>query len=466
VRDAEDLAGIQLDTSPEVRLRFSRDAWPRLRKLDQLGRDAPVVSAVACPRSVEEVARILRGAGASRRPIIPVGLRSNVVGGILPRGDEIALDLSGLDQIEAVDERALTVRAQAGVRGSELEEHLAARGLTLGHYPQSLALSSVGGWIATASSGIASTLYGSIERHLLGLVVALADGTLIEIPSWPRAAVGPALAQIFVGSEGTLGVVCTATLSVRRTPERRILESFALPSFQIGLELTREIIQTGITPAVLRLYNRAEATRFLAEDVGSLLIVVHEGPAEIVRAEHRRVRAECEASKGRSLGSEAATRWWDHRFDPGRLFTYAEHPNRVADAVEVAASWSRLARLSTRLEQELGPLAAEFHMHVSHLYPSGASLYLILYLDDTSPKAVLAKYDRAWATAMSICLEERAALSHHHGVGLTRLPYLAQTLGSGAELLRRLKTGLDPNGILNPGKLAPTDNSERHAAWT
>jgi alkyldihydroxyacetonephosphate synthase len=466
VKGTQDLAGIQLDTSRELRLRCSRDAWPRVRKLDQLGRTVPVVSAVACPGSAEEVACILRGASTSRQPIIPVGLRSGVVGGVLPRGDEIALDLSGLDHIEAVDECALTVRAQAGVRGSELEEHLAARGLTLGHYPQSLALSSVGGWIATASSGMASTLYGSIERHVLGLVIALADGTLVEIPSWPRAAVGPALAQIFVGSEGALGVVCTATLSVRRRPEKRLLESFALPSFQMGLELTREIIQAGITPAVLRLYNGAEATRFLAEDVGSLLIVAHEGPAELVQAEHSRVRADCEASNGRWLGSEPATRWWDHRFDPGRLFGYAEHPNRIADAIEVAGSWSGLVRLSARLEEKLRPLATEFHMHASHLYPSGASLYLILYLDDTSPEAVLAKYDRVWTTAMSICLEEGAALSHHHGVGLARLSYLAQTLGSGAELLRRLKMALDPMGILNPGKLAPTNESERHVVRT
>jgi alkyldihydroxyacetonephosphate synthase len=462
--DVESVAGIQLDTRDEVRLRCSRDAWPRVRKLEQLGQEVPFVAAVVRPESTEAVAQILRDAAASRRRIIPVGLRSGVVGGVVPLGDEIALDLSRLNRIEAVDEYALTVRAQAGVRGSVLEEYLATRGLTLGHYPQSLALSSVGGWIATASSGFASTLYGSIERRLLGLTVALSDGTLIEIPCWPRSAVGPDLAQIFVGSEGVLGVICSATLSVNRAPERRILESFALPSFSVGLELTREIIQCGITPATLRLYNRDEAGRFLAEYVGALLIVAHEGPVELVDAASRQVRALCKAVNGRSLGPEPAASWWKHRFDPGRLFSYAEHPNRIADAVEMAASWSTLERLSSRLEQELRPLATEFHLHASHFYSSGASLYLILYLDDTSPEAVLAKYDRAWATAMSVCLEEGAALSHHHGVGLARLPYLTQALGSSAEVLRRLKTALDPTGLLNPGKLVPTGETEGHVA--
>jgi alkyldihydroxyacetonephosphate synthase len=458
------LAGIELDTRPEVRLRCSRDAWPRVRKLEQLGREVPVVAAVVRPESMEAVAEILRDASATGRTIIPIGLRSGVVGGVLPRGDEIALDLSRLDRIEAMDECALTIRAQAGVRGSVLEEYLNARGLTLGHYPQSLAISSVGGWIATASSGIASTLYGSIERRLLGLTVALADGTLVEIPSWPRSAVGPNLAQIFVGSEGALGVVCSATLSVQRAPKRRILESFALPSFQVGLDLTREVIQTGITPATLRLYNQDEAGRFLAGDVGALLIVAHEGPAELVDAEHRLVRAACEAVDGRSLGSEPAERWWKHRFEAGRLFSYSEHPNRIADAVEMAASWSALGRLSTRLEQKLRPLATEFYLHASHFYSSGASLYLILYLDGTSPEAVLAKYDRTWATAMTVCLEEGAALSHHHGVGLVRLPYIAQALGSSAEVLRRLKNALDSAGTLNPGKLVPTDGADGRAA--
>jgi alkyldihydroxyacetonephosphate synthase len=140
--DVATLAGIQLDTRHEVRLRCSRDAWPRVRKVEQLGREVPVVAAVVRPESMEAVAQILREASASGRRIIPVGLRSGVVGGVLPRGDEIALDLSSLDRIEEMDECALTIRAQAGVRGSVLEKYLNARALTLGHYPQSLAISA------------------------------------------------------------------------------------------------------------------------------------------------------------------------------------------------------------------------------------------------------------------------------------------------------------------------------------
>lgn len=445
---------LPLDRSEEARRRCSRDAWPRLRKLEQAGCEPPLVAGVVRVRSSSDVARVLAAASGLGRPVLPVGLCSGIVGGLQPRGDEIAVDLSGVDRIEALDEQTLTVRVGAGVRGSVLESMLAARGLTTGHYPQSVGLSSVGGWIATASSGITSTLHGSVERRVLGVEVALADGTLVETPAWARASVGPNWTQLFVGSEGALGVICSAMLGILREPASRRFQAFAMPSFEAGLDAVRGALQEGLVAAVARLYNAEEAARFVGEPVPALLLLVHEGVPAMVATEARLLSGRCRELGGRRLDPRYARRWWRHRYDAHHLFAYSEQPGSIADAIEVAASWTALDPLLRGLEGALRPLVSGLHIHASHFYVHGASLYLTFFLDAESPLEAVESYDRVWANAMSICLEAGGAISHHHGIGVVRLPWLCPALGSAAEVLRRVKAGLDPDGILSPGKLA------------
>jgi alkyldihydroxyacetonephosphate synthase len=396
-------------------------------------------------------------------PIRPVGLRSGVCGGLSADGDEIALDLSGMDSVYEIDPTSLVVRAGAGIDGRRLEAALGEHGLTLGHYPQSLNISSLGGWIATRASGIASTRHGSIERRLLGLEVALADGTLISTPAWPRASAGPDLAQLFVGSEGALGVVCSATLRVLRQPAARTFAAYELPSFGAGLELLREAMQDGLVPAVARLYNPAEASRFVPDPGGALLLLVHEGLPELGDVEAQLFERRVHAAGGAALGEEIARRWWDARFDASHLFDYAQRPGGVADAIEVAARWGTVGRLAERLEDALGPLATTLHVHASHLYGDGASLYAIVFLDADDPRGAVDLYDRAWAAAMETCLKEGAAISHHHGIGRVRAPFLADALGSQHDLLRRIKASLDPDARLSTGALGL---GAREEVWT
>jgi alkyldihydroxyacetonephosphate synthase len=444
----ETLGGLRIDVSADTRTRLSVDAWPRAAKLARLDAQHPVVAGVVAPASAEEVCAVLAEASRLGQRVIPVGLRSGVCGGIVPDGDEIALDLSRLDTIEELDDRSLTVRCQAGVRGSDLEQFLGEQGLTLGHYPQSLDLSSVGGWIATRASGTASTRYGSIEDRLLGVRVALADGTLVETPPAPRSSVGPDLAQLFAGSEGALGVICAATLRVQPLPEARAFESWAFPSFTAGLDTIRCCLRDGLAPAVVRLYDPEEAMRFHDLHGQALLVLVHEGLSEIVETERRLVADRVSRFDGVCIGSEAALTWWDRRFDATHLFDYTDRPGGIADALEVATDWTRLPRLVERIEREIRPLCTTLHLHSSHAYPTGASLYAIVYLDASDDRAALALYDRVWETAMVICLQEGAAISHHHGIGRVRRPWVEEALGSSAPVMYAVRRALDPVGIL------------------
>ena len=447
------LGGLPVDESPEARRACSLDAWPRARKLEQAGMPLPLCAGVVRPTSAEAVALVLEDAGKRGVSLLPVGLRSGIVGGLSCTGDEVAIDLSRVDRIVAIDETALIVRVEAGVRGSTLEDAIRPRGLTVGHYPQSFDISSIGGWIATRSSGIASTGYGSIEQRLLGLRVALGDGTLVETPSWPRASVGPNLAQMFVGSEGALGVICEATLSVRRIPPVRRLATWGFPSFASGLEGVRAAIQDGIKPAVARLYERAEAGRFTTSPPGALLVVVHEGVEDAVAVEASLAGERFAIHEASPLPESVARHWWNGRFDASALLSYSERPGSVADAIDIAADWSTIGALVARLETELRQHATAVHVHASHFYETGASAYLTLYLDEDGPLGAVRALDRVWELAMEACLDAGAAIAHHHGVGAVRLPWLPAALGSSSELLRRIRKALDPDGLLARNRL-------------
>jgi alkyldihydroxyacetonephosphate synthase len=452
---ADRLGGVAVDRSRAAREAGSGDAWPRDRKLEHAGRRPPLFAGVVRPASSEEVGAVLAAATAAGVRLVPVGLGSGICGALSPRGDEIALSLSGLDRILSVDEESLLVTAEAGVRGDVLAATLERRGLSLGHDPQSLGISTVGGWVATRSSGIASTRYGGIEDHVRGLVVALADGTPVELPAWPRASLGPDLVPLFVGSEGTLGVICAATLVVHRRPQRRLLEAWTLPSYAAGLEALRRTIQDAVQPAVARLYNRSEARRFVDGDVAALLLLAHEGRDGVVRAEQAVCAEHIVAQGGRGPVADPAVRWYARRHDASRLMSYSDNPGSVADAIEVAVDWSRAPQLAAHLEAELGPLCTELHLHSSHFYRQGASTYAILYIDADGPEAAIERYDEAWELAMDICLRAGAAIGHHHGVGRVRLPWLGQALGSSARLYASVRGALDPAGILSPERLTP-----------
>jgi alkyldihydroxyacetonephosphate synthase len=402
------------------------------------------------------VVAVLALCNEARVPVTPVAGRSGVCGASVPVFGGVSLDLCALSGVREVDDTSLIVDVGAGTFGTDLEAELRPTyGVTLGHWPQSVELSTVGGWLACRSAGQYSNRYGKIEDMVIGLDVALADGRVVQTGGWPRAAVGPDLTQLFVGSEGTMGVITGSRLRVHPVPpeERRL--AFGFDSFADGLDTCRRILRRGATPAVLRLYDEAESARTFDENDTCALIILDEGDPMLIDATAQVVAQECSAAQ--RLDPSLVERWLEHRNDVSALGALARH-HIVVDTIEIAARWSALGPIYddavSRLRSIDGTLAASAHQ--SHAYSDGACIYFTFAGRGPSPDDLdwaEAYYTRAWRAVMEATTAKGGAISHHHGVGLNRARFLAPALGAAFETLVDLKAALDPRGILNPGKL-------------
>lgn len=435
----------------------SRDWWPLAMVWATEGRVGQVAGAIARPTRVEEVAAVLRTCNEARIPVTPAAGRSSVVGGTVPVHGGVLLDLTGLSGIEEVDETSGIVTVLAGTFGDAFEDELQARhGLTVGHWPQSMALSTVGGWLACRGAGQLSNRYGKIEDIVLGLEVVLADGTVLRTGGQPRQAVGPDLTHLFVGAEGTLGVITRAWLQAWPTPQHRASGAWSFPTFSAALDAMRRIIQRGAPAAVLRLYDGIESQRtFGVELTDNVLLAYDEGDPTMVGATMAVVDAECAAA--RRLDDDLVERWFGHRNDVAALEGLISK-GYVVDTMEISAPWSALDAIYEAATEALrslpGTLAASAHQ--SHSYLTGACLYFT-FAAQVEPDARERYYVDAWDAGTRAVLANGGSLSHHHAVGLNRARFMPEALGSGLDVLASLKAALDPNGICNPGKLGLPD---------
>ena len=451
---AEIVGAEAVTTDPERLAAHAHDLWPISAKQYLQGRHPHRPEAVVRVSGAAQVASVLAWAARRGVPITPRGLGSGVTGASVPLRGGVVLDLSPLDALTDLDETDLTVTVQAGIRGDVLEDELTRRGYTLGHSPQSLALSSAGGWVATRATGQFSSRYGGIEDLVASMTVVLATGETVVLAQRPRAAVGPDLKHLFLGAEGTLGVVTEVTFRIFPRPEHQVVEALRFADLPSGLHAMRHISQAGLRPFLVRLYDQDEAR--LAMDDGSFdgcaLLLGCEGLRAVAEAEQDAALACCGRFGAERLGPGAARRWMDHRYDVSALEAVLRHPGGLVETIEVAHSWSRILDTYIELKTALAPLAGVLG-HFSHVYTHGTSLYLILIGQAGDDDAATERIDRIWSTAMEVALAQGAAISHHHGVGIARLPYVRRALGEAATVLGRVKAALDPAGVLNPGKL-------------
>ncbi len=443
----------------------SRDWWPLAMVWALDDQVAALAAAVARPTSVEEVQAVLGVCADAGVPVTAAAGRSGVCGASVPVHGGLLLDLCAVTGIVALDATSMVLDVAAGTFGDVLEEELrATHGVTLGHWPQSVALSTVGGWLACRSAGQYSTRYGKIEDIVVGLDVVLADGRLVHTGGPPRAAVGPDLTQVFVGSEGTLGVITGARLRVHPAPpaERRVAFGFA--SFGAGLDACRRIVQRGATPAVLRLYDAVEGARSFQTDADvHPLLVLDEGDPTLIDAVLGIVRQECRDA--RELDDELVGRWLEHRNDVSALQALVTR-GYIVDTMEIAARWRDLPAIYDSATEALRALDSTLvaSAHQSHAYTDGACLYFS-FAGQPAPDDREAYYRSAWDAATRAVLARGGALSHHHGVGLNRARFVGEALGEGAAVLADLKAALDPRGILNPGKLGLASPFGPSPAW-
>ena len=448
----------------DARAEAGRDWWPVAIGWAVDGQVPSRPAVVVRPADATQVAGVLALCNEARVPVTPAAGRSGVCGASIPLFGGVALDLCGLAGVVDVDDESLVADIRAGTFGPDVESTLrAGSGLTLGHWPQSMDLSTVGGWLACRGAGQYSNRYGKIEDMVIGLEVVLADGRVVRTGGHgPRSATGPDLTQLFVGSEGTLGVITEGRFRVHPVPEGEGRRTFGFATFADGLDACRRILRRGASPAVLRLYDTTESGRSFEQPDTNLLVVLDEGDPGLVEATLAVVDHECRGSE--PLDVALVERWLGHRNDVSALAPLWR-AGIVVDTVEIAGRWRALPGLYGAVLEALagveGTLVASSHQ--SHAYTDGACLYFTFAgrppadLPPPEHRAWVAGYYRqAWDEVTRATMDAGGAISHHHGIGINRARFLPGALGAGFEVLTSLKQALDPRGILNPGKLGLT----------
>jgi len=431
--------------------------------------------AVVRPRTHEQVQAVLGACAEAGAAVVPFGGGTSVVGGLEAEragfAAVVSLDLGAMDAVEAVDERSLTAVLQPGLRLPEADRALRAHGLTLGHAPQSYEWATVGGCVATRSAGQSSTGHGRIEANVLAVRCATPAGELATL-GVPASAAGPALRELVVGSEGVLGVITRVALRVRPLPAARRYEGWVARSFADGVEALRALVQAGPAPDVARLLDETETrvslalaapggparraglavTRALGYGDGCLLVLGWEGGGGARRRAARRL---LRGAGALPLGAGLGEAWAAARFAAPHLRDDLLDRGVLVETLETAASWTALepvrGAVAGALRGALGrPLVG---CHVSHLYPTGASLYFTVLAarDRDDP---VGQWRRAKAAASDAIVAAGATITHHHAVGRDHAPWLHAEAGPlGHELLRAVKERCDPAGVMNPGVL-------------
>ena len=458
----------------------------------RMGDLAAAPDAVLYPRGTNEVLLVLSFASDRNIAVVPYGGGTSVVGGVTGNseafGSAIAVDLSGMDRLIDVDPVAQTATAEAGIYGPALEKALQAKGVTLGHYPQSFEFSTLGGWIAHRGAGQQSGRYGRAEDWLVGARLATPRG-LLSTNDFPASAAGPDLTGLIAGSEGLFGIITEAAVRVHPVPEASDYRGYLFRDFAGGAAAIRQAAQEDLSAAMLRLSD-AEETRFyraynalgrpaglsqkltaaylkMREFTDSACAVIAGFEGDKCSAVQSRKRFDEIAKKlgALSLGTKPGERWREGRFHGPYLRDPMMDRGLGVDTLETAASWTKLdglcAAVRTALETAIRetvprPGARGIVMcHISHSYPDGANLYFTFIF----PRALdgdIAQWRKIKSAASDAIAANGGTISHHHGVGEDHLPWIAGEKGElGIDVLRAIKHALDPKGILNPGKLIP-----------
>jgi len=490
----------QMSSDRRTRLQhcFGKSYRDLLRaRAGQIGR-APDM--VLFPHSQDEVELIVRAADQHGVKVIAFGGGTNIVGGVevspVVRGMAVSVSLRRMNKVLRIDETSLVATIEAGILGPELEAALNQAGYSLGHFPDSFEFSTLGGWLATRSAGMQSDRWGKIEDMVVSLTMATPVGT-IRTPVVPKAATGPDLNQLIVGSEGTLGIITEATMQIHRRLGSEY-RGLLVPDFETGVKLLRRCLSDDCLPSTMRLSCPDETklgfamkpqsspwkqwvqragkvwlslTSGIRMEEACLMILGFEGDAAQIAAKRAQVLARARELGAVDLGTSTGARWFAGKYDYPYLRDFVMERGGMADVTETAVVWADLLPVYQKVKQALrGCLAREgfpgyVGCHISHTYPSGACLYFT-FAAAQEPGRELEQYLHAKRTAVEAIVESGAALSHHHAIGYEHLLWLERSLGmTGVRALRGLKAALDPNNVCNPGKLLPGPEAALDQYW-
>lgn len=449
---------------------------------------------VIYPESEKDVSAIIGEASERDVIVIPFGGGSNIAGCLEAKDQTgrmiVSLDMKRMDKVLRVDGVSCSAHIQAGVMGPHLEKQLNASGMTLGHFPDSFEYSSLGGWIATRSAGMQSDKYGKIEDMVLSLRMVTPSGTIVT-RTVPKSSNGIDVNHLCIGSEGILGVITEAAMQVHRLPECRDFYGYLFPDFESGVEAVNMCVEKECPPMITRLNDPMKtelsfaykskstgAKVYLAKAVKayinskkrfksgkiSLMITAFEGDRKKFNEHRKNVHAIYKRFGAFRLGTDPGRAFEKSKYDFPHLRDYVMNRNIMADVSETTTVWSNILPLYYKTMDKIEKAIIEtdsksfLGCHVSHTYHSGASLYFTFGCTQF-PGREIEQYLYIKKSAEDAFIENGATLSHHHAVGYEHLPWITEDISeTGVKAVKSLKSGLDPKGVMNPGKIIPPDD--------
>jgi alkyldihydroxyacetonephosphate synthase len=454
---------------------------------------------VVYPADEAEVQKVVDAAVAANVVIIPFGGGSNIAGSLEPRGDEkrvvLSLDMGRLNQVIDIDEESGLARIQAGAQGPDLEEQLNAKGWTIGHFPDSFTHSTLGGWVATRSSGMQSDKYGDIADIARGLRVVRPGATLVIRPI-PSSSTGPSVREMIVGSEGRLGVITEVTAQVHRVPEKRDVYAYFFPTWEAGIAAMQDISESDATPSITRISDARETgfslatskeskgmQKFLAGTVLPTLMkskgwklddiclsfIGYEGGEKHAELQKKLVDKIVKKHGGMGVGTGPGVLYDQKKFDTPYLRDFLLDRGAAGDVSESSMPWSKVnqvhdevVRAAQKAYDEIG-VKGWIMSHLSHSYNTGACLYFTFafVMGDKNP---LGEYDAVKSAIQQAFIDNGGSLSHHHGVGLEHAPWMEQDISpEGVKVLSGLLSSADPGENFNPRKIIADPGVVGHA---
>ncbi|MFH1927640.1 MAG: FAD-binding oxidoreductase [Chloroflexota bacterium] len=463
-----ELAGIvgrdHVITAEADRAIYGVDYFWLPRLLIDRGRLPPLPDVVVLPGTVEEVSALVKLANLYHIPVVPWGGGSGSQGGTTPLYGGMTMDLKRLNRIIEINETSGTMTAQGGIVVYDLESALNEAGWTLPHYPASAHSATLGGCLACRGSGTVSTKYGKAEDMVLSVQVVLPNGDVMRTLPVPNHAAGPGILQLFVGAEGSFGIITEATMRIERLPEVRRFRSFLFPDMHAGLEVGRRIMLDRLQPLVIRLYDECSTIKTVQRvlgtevDHGAYMVIGFDGWRDIVETQERRAFSICEELGGEDLGEELGRQWWEHRYDfyfPPKQLDFPW----MYGTLDTVCTFDKIEPLywakRRALEERYKEWDLLYYAHFSHWYPWGVMAYdrFIIENPPQDPDEALVLHNEVWDLAIKVNLEYGGVINEHHGVGLKLARYVRAQYGEAFQVMEGLKQSLDPYNLMNPGKM-------------
>jgi alkyldihydroxyacetonephosphate synthase len=451
---------------------------------------------VVRPADEDDLTAVVRAAIDADAVVIPFGGGTNIAGSLEAPDDEerdiVSVDLGRMDKVLAIDDASRLARVQPGVFGPHLEQQLNARGWTVGHFPDSFSYSTLGGWIATRSSGMQSDKYGDVADVTRAVRVVTPAGTLATRPV-PHTSTGPSVREMVLGSEGRLGIISEATVHVHRVPEHRVILGYLFPDWPSALAAMHDIAASEASPSVTRVSDANETqfsfatrkdpspidrlkskalTTYLERrrkfdlEAMCLSFIGYEGTKDHVAAQRKLVGRIVGRHGGLSIGASPGELYDQKKFDTPYIRDYLLDRGALADVSETAAPWSALPTVYGNVIANAQGAFDGLHVqgyimcHLSHSYHSGACLYFTFGFKPSGDREPLEEYDAIKSAIQQTFVDSGATLSHHHAVGTEHAPWLEQDISApGVAMLRALFDGIDPGANLNPGKIVSSSRS-------